>query len=470
MAKDKGANPPRMPQALLNGVDNEFNADGRVTSKPPHRKADAQGRGVQIEDFVSLMPEHRYVYRPTGELWPAASVNGRLPPVCVGQDGNGKDKFVAASRILDQIAPVEQWTWAPGEPELIRGRLLKEGGWVERADVTVYNVYRPAIIVRRRGDVSPWINHVSLLYPAEAAHLILLLAFKVQRPGEKVNHGVLAGGAQGVGKDTIFEPIKLAVGPWNFLEVSPRQMLERFNGHQKAVFLRVSEARDLGDTERFAFYDHLKAVMAAPPDVLRINEKHLREYMIPNVVAVIITTNYKIGGIYLPADDRRHFVMWSPLTRADFKSDYFAKLYAWYAKGGAEIVADYLAALDISKFDPKAPPPQTEAFWQMVNSGSAPETAEMADLLEALGWPTITTLEELRAKALALERFDFMRWLADRKNSRAIPHRLEDCGYEALRNPERQDGLWAIFGRRQVIYGKRDIPWLERLKAARGLE
>ena len=35
----------------------------------------------------------------------------------------------------------------------------------------------------------------------------------------------------------------------------------------------MNEARDLGEFDRFQFYDHLKAYTAAPPDVLRVDEK-----------------------------------------------------------------------------------------------------------------------------------------------------------------------------------------------------
>ena len=80
----------------------------------------------------------------------------------------------------------------------------------------------------------------------------------MQRPHEKINHALVLGGKQGIGKDTILEPVKYAVGPWNFNEVSPQQLLGRFNGFLKSVILRVSEARDLGEFDRFAFYDHMK--------------------------------------------------------------------------------------------------------------------------------------------------------------------------------------------------------------------
>ena len=80
----------------------------------------------------------------------------------------------------------------------------------------------------------------------------------------------------------------------------------------------VSEAKDLGDVDRYKFYDHMKAILAAPPDVLRVDEKNLREHDVMNVCGVVITTNYKSNGVFLPADDRRHYVAWSDLTKGDF--------------------------------------------------------------------------------------------------------------------------------------------------------
>ena len=104
-------------------------------------------------------------------------------------------------------------------------------------------------------------------------------------------------------------------------------MLGRFNGFVCSVILRVSEARDLGDVNRFAFYEHMKPYLAAPPDVLRCDQKNLREYSVPNVCGVIITTNHKTDGIYLPADDRRHYVAWSDATKEDFAPEYYSRRF-----------------------------------------------------------------------------------------------------------------------------------------------
>ena len=113
----------------------------------------------------------------------------------------------------------------------------------------------------------------------------------------------------------------------------------------------------------------------------------------------------------------------------------------------------HLHSLDLSKFDPKAPPIQTPAFWAIVNASRVPEDAELADALEALGWPDVTTLGKVSEYASD----DFGAWLKDRKNARKIAPRFEHCGYEHVRNEDAKDGLWKVNGRRQAIYGKKEL-------------
>ena len=431
------------------------------------------GRGVRLEDFHAFMPSHNYIFAPSGEPWPASSVNARIPPVPLfradGQadlDDDGEQRTLAASKWLDRYRPVEQMTWAPGAPQVIHNRLISEGGWITRPECHVFNLYRPP--ARLEGDAAqagPWVDHVRRVFPNDAEHLLDWCAQRVQRPQEKINHAIVMGGAQGIGKDTILEPVKQAVGPWNCQEVSPQHLLGRFNGFVKSVILRVSEARDLGDVDRFAFYDHMKAYTAAPPDVLRVDEKFQREYSVFNVCGVIITSNHKSDGIYLPEDDRRHYVAWSELTKADFEPDYWQCLWAWYRDGGLGHVAAFLRERDISRFDPKAPPPKTEAFWDIVASNSAPEAAELSDALEKLKWPGAVTLGAVTEAADP----SFAEWLRDRRNSRKVPHKMEECGYRAVRNPNAKAGRWKVSGKDVVIYAKRELCPRDAITAAEKL-
>jgi len=252
--------------------------DQAVCSIEDYQQISGQA-GVGIEDFHAYMPSHSYIYIPARDMWPASSVNARIPPIPVGVDGDGKKKFISAAAWLDRNRPVEQMTWCPGKPTIIKDCLVSLGGWIDRADVSVFNLYRPpSIKPGNPAEAKPWFDHVRKIYPDDADHIINWLAHRVQRPQEKINHALLLGGVPNIGKDTILEPVKHAIGPWNFQDVSPKQVLGRFNGFLKAVILRISEARDLGDFDRFQFYEHMKTYTAAPPDVLRIDEKNLREY------------------------------------------------------------------------------------------------------------------------------------------------------------------------------------------------
>jgi hypothetical protein len=430
--------------------------------------------GVTLDDFSAYMPMHCYIYKPSCEMWPASSVNSKIPPVTVVDekgnpilDDKGKSQSIPANAWIDKNASVEQMTWAPGLPMLITGRLISDGGWIKREGVTCFNLYRPPTLKHGiASEALPWIRHILKVFNKDdGRRIIRWLAHRVQRPQEKINHAMVLGGAQGIGKDTLLEPMKEAVGAWNFHEVSPKQISGRFNGFLKSVILRVNEARDLGDSNRYDFYDHMKAYTAAPPDVLRVDEKHLREYSVFNICGIIITTNYKSDGIYLPADDRRHYVAWSERTKDDFSKEYWDTLWRWYDQGGISHVAAYLATLDISDFKPKAPPAKTPAFWDIVDASRAPEDAELADAVDNLGNPNAVTIHQVANAAESEAAI----WIRDRKNRRAIPHRLEAIGYVPVRNELAKDGLWVINGKRQTVYAKSILSVSGRLAAANRL-
>ena len=177
---------------------------------------------------------------------------------------------------------------------------------------------------------------------------------------------------------------------------------------------------------------------------------------------------------------------WSQAKKEDFPEEYWNEIWDWYETGGFAHVAAYLRTLDVSAFNPKAPPPKTAAFWDIVNANHAPEEAEIADVIDGLSkpWkrqdgttgtdangdpilqpPSAITIEMLKeAAGFGTEAYD---WISDRKNRRIIPHRLERCGYEPVRNEAADDGLWKIKGKRQAVYAHRSLSTKDRIVAAR---
>jgi hypothetical protein len=117
-------------------------------------------------------------------------------------DEDGKPKQMSASTWLNQHRPVEQMTWVPGMATLIRDCLISDGGWIERKDVTVFNLYRrPTIIPGDAAAADPWITHVRTVFGDDANHIIRWFDHRVQRPHEKINHALVLGGSQGMRSD-----------------------------------------------------------------------------------------------------------------------------------------------------------------------------------------------------------------------------------------------------------------------------
>src|SRR5262249_8844703 len=154
----------------------------------------------------------------------------------------------------------------------------------------------------------------------------------------------------------------------------------------KTVVLHVNEVHDQGDSgriDRYALYERTKIYAAAPPDVLPCVDKYIRRFYVPNVLGLVITTNHKTDGVYLPSDDRRHLVAWSDRAKEEFSAEFWTEQFRWLEQeGGAGHVAAYLARRDLSAFNPGAVPRQTTAFFEIVNVNRAPEDDEIADAID----------------------------------------------------------------------------------------
>lgn len=412
---------------------------------------------ISHTNFWWVAPQGDALFMLTRELWPATSVTGAL----------GKIQGVAAAEWLRKNKLAAQMVWAPGEPSIIEDKLMNGGSWTRVPGAKAINTYLPAVIPAGgdAAEAGPWLSLIERLYPEEAKHLVKCFAHRVQHPNVKLNHAAVLGGGQGIGKDSLLEPLKVAIGPQNWADISPSQAMGRFNAFLKSVVLRISEAHDLGDRDRYTFYERTKTWICAPPDVHMIDEKNRREYPAQNVTFVIFTTNRQ-DSLHLEADGRRHFVAWSHVKKEDFEEGYWSRYWDWLQnQNGYAHVAAYLAALDLSDFDPKAEPPKTPAFMTIMYAGQPLETGQLTDVLENLGWPDAVTIDQLAAEADS----EFRYWLKQPSNAKRLAHRLNDCGYQEARNPDRKDGRWKIDGSPTKIYGPQKLPEHERIEAARAL-
>ena len=244
--------------------------------------------GVSLGDFYAFLPNHKFIYAPTGDLWPIQSINAVLKPVPqLDKNGQSIGPLIKASTWLDRNRPVQAMTWAPDEGEAIVDKLPGRSGWIKRPGTMTFNLYQPSEPVSGNKDgAQRWIDLVVKLYPADAKHIIGYCAFKKQNPGKKINHAHVLAGAPGIGKDTILEPLRLGVGASNFAEASPRDIISDWSDYSQAVILRISEMKDQGETDRYKLYEKTKVLLAAPPDMLRINIERVAQYYVVNACGV----------------------------------------------------------------------------------------------------------------------------------------------------------------------------------------
>jgi hypothetical protein len=176
-------------------------------------------------------------------------------------------------------------------------------------------------------------------------------------------------------------------------------------------------------------------------------------------------------------------VLWSERQPGDFTPEgfqpkeftpqqanptYWDWMWDWYAtQNGYAHVAAYLQQLDISKFNAKAPPPKTKAFWAIVNANRPREENELAELLLTMGQPPATTLALEAAPILSTKLRD---WLNDSRNRRVIPKHMKTAGYESVHNTDSGNGLWRINGVKQVIFAREELSVSQRIAAARDLK
>lgn len=246
---------------------------------------------------------------------------------------------------------------------------------------TYYNTWRGLADIGLPGDVVPWLNHVRMLIPddAQRAHLLDWMAFTLQHPEVKINHCIVLAGKPGIGKDTLFFPLSQALGR-HHKEVGADALMRDFNDFLVEAKLVTIQEADIGNRKEASMVaNRMKPLIASPPNTLYVNPKGVAAYAIQNVVHLILQTN-EAHPAMIHDGDRRYFVISSDLIVCgqdgnqlpEFR-EYFRNFWAWMDGGGGwRYVVAWLLARDVSSFNPKAPPPMTEAKQDIIEAGRSP--------------------------------------------------------------------------------------------------
>lgn len=254
---------------------------------------------------------------------------------------------------------------------------------VSRGGDVYGNRWRDARPVAVAGDITPWLEHCRTLVPEPEAleHCFNVMAYKLQHPQTKINHAVLHTGVQGSGKDTMWHPFIWAVCGPNSVNrglLDSDTMNSQFNYALESEILILNELREPDAKDRRALANKLKPIIAAPPEYLSINRKGLKPYDMVNRCLVLAFSNDAVP-ITLDSQDRRWFAVKSNAPR--MAPEVSAKIWAWFARGGVAACAAWLAARDVSAFNPSAAPPVTEFKLTLIEQGMSANESYLVDMI-----------------------------------------------------------------------------------------
>lgn len=440
-------------------------------------------RRRKVEDFRYDEQQAKYWDITSGELLEGKSVDGAVSRQDWTTQVNDKGKVVkvrpsVAINDIDTGLTVETSTWWPGLDTFIWHKLINARGMMPLKGACVYNTYKAPdrSLLRKDGKPDLWINHVKKLYPekTEQEHFFDYCAHMLQFPQIKVNHGIVIAGAQGIGKDTLLYPIRQGVGEHNVCEIEPDETNSPYTHYTKSVMLMINEVRPLDeDSKASNFYNKIKPLLAAPPEVLAYRLLYQNTTYVRNVCRVFLTTNDMLT-MYIPSEDRRLFVMGSrlpdPKENKVFPENYFKKLWDDLLAGGSDAVVNWLLERDVSHFEAGTPPPMTAAKLEIINSAKAVRTSPMNELMESYYeqfhfWPKVIFSKDLHDLVNHSNLFDDAEQMKKAVNAKNAHFKMDEYGYTAVR--PKDFGMGASKFKNgsyecRVAYVRKEIPLEER--------
>lgn len=363
-----------------------------------------------FDDYVWVEGVRRMVDLKTGAMLDREQFNVRHAHIGDPSDGK-KSAWAVALRDYRNLTTAAGLTYRPGAPLFHNEELPSlTGKCVNRWRPTTISCSGPV----NDTDIKPWLDHLAFIVADEKDRSDVLnwLSWIVQNPGAKPNWGLVIGSEyEGTGKDLLLKPVITALGAKNVYNAGPSQIESEWSHYLDGTRLLIVQEMHL--SKRTGSKDRLKPLMASPPETLTVNIKHLPQYEIPNLVAVIFLTNNH-NAVATSSHDRRYCVVFSEEKPKD--AAYYKRLSDWYDAGGREKVARYLIDRDLEAWDALGRAPDTEAKRQMSKATRSDLVAFLQDSIElgmgALGHKYVSLNEIVAVVADGPER------------NLATPHRL----------------------------------------------
>jgi hypothetical protein len=276
----------------------------------------------------------------------------------------------------------------------------KRGSIYEDEGFLWLNTYVPPQIEAVAGDASLFVKFVEHLIPnvLEREHAVRWFAHAVRNPGEKIGHAMMLRTArQGVGKTTLTNILRALIGEANSRKANSDELRGQFQSFLGDNLLVIFEEINLAAGREV--YNRIKDMIS--DDTVVINEKYVPAREARNLANFIFLTNLP-NPLLIEPDDRRFFYIDSPAEPLD--SEFYRTFNEWWPRS-LGVIRHWLDTIDLSSFNPRARPPQTESHASLGERSRSILEQELLSLFEAREGPFSRDIFELDEVLWALPQF-----------------------------------------------------------------
>ncbi len=284
-----------------------------------------------------------------GKEWAATAC---APITFVEEVGDKKREFSAFNEWIKWPCRAEYrgMIYAPEQPHII--------------DREYINTWKGWGTEPKRGEVKPFLEMLKHMIPDSDFREWFLqwLSYPLQNPGTKLKQAVLLWSIQhGTGKSFIGYIMNDIYGEHGAI-IGERDLHSNFNTWMINKSFIMGE--ELTGTAGRKEADHVKSLITQ--EKVTINQKYVPEYVIPDTINYLLTSNHP-NALYLEEHDRR-FAVYNVAPPADYQL--YQRVDEWRKRGGAAHLHYYLLHnVDCSSFDINRPAPMTEHKEQMISVG-----------------------------------------------------------------------------------------------------
>jgi len=302
------------------------------------------------------------------------------------------------------------------------------------------NIYIPACIDAREGDVTMWLDHVKRILPIEEDRNILMsyMAHNVKFPGYKIPWSPLLQSAEGIGKGVFVEIMQHALGNMYVYSPNAQKLVESgstFNAWMRGKLMimvneiKVGEKRDL--------IEILKPMISDKE--IEVQSKGVDQDMEDNPANWWFFSNFK-DAVPISMNGRRYAIFFSILQsyidiiNAGMDDAYFDRLFKWLRDdGGFQAVAYWLLNYPVEKGGIPMRAPKTSSYNEALAISQSPMelviTECIADGVPGFRNGYVSTIAvKIRCKAAGMRH----------PNTRTVQTCLEQMGYKAIGRATRE--------------------------------